>query len=566
MPITATLAMVAAAAMAGVPLLNGFLSKEMFFAETLFIDAHPGVRIVVPVAATIAGALAVAYSARFIHDVFFNGEPIGLARTPHEPPRLMRVPVEVLVVVCVLVGVLPAVTIGPLLAIAAKPVVGGVLPEYSLALWHGFNRPLMMSIIALAAGVAGYFLVQRTINLHRVRDLPGIGKHAFDAGQRGLRQIAGALAGVLPYERLTGMLAWIVGAAIVAMAVPLLRDGLGLPGGPLRAIGMLDASTGVLGLGIFGIGVAAAVAATALYRRRLVAVILLGAVGLMVSLAFALMSAPDLALTQLLVEVVTVILMMLVLHYLPAESPPEPSRARQWRDAAIAVAAGGGIGAIAYAVMVRPFASIAPYYLERSLTEGGGTNVVNVVIVDFRGFDTLGEITVLGIAALVVGALLNAFRIPEGYRRPPPAADWNPLMLQVVTHALVPFAALVSVYLLLRGHNRPGGGFIAGLTLAAALVLARIAGGLPRPDRQRLPHSLWIAAGVALAALTGLASLALGYPFLTSTFGHPVLRVIGELPLASAALFDLGVYFAVVGATMLAIMAPGLLGEPRGHR
>jgi multicomponent K+:H+ antiporter subunit A len=116
MPITATLAMVASAAMAGVPLLNGFLSKEMFFAETIDLDASHLVEWLVPVVATVAAALAVAYSMRFIHDVYFNGPPIGLTRTPHEPPRWLRVPVEVLVVVCVAVGIAPNWTIGPVLA------------------------------------------------------------------------------------------------------------------------------------------------------------------------------------------------------------------------------------------------------------------------------------------------------------------------------------------------------------------------------------------------------------------------------------------------------------------
>ena len=153
MPGTAKLAMVACAAMAGVPLLNGFLSKEMFFAETVFIQATPWINLSLPIIATVAGIFSVAYSARFVFDVFF-GPPCGpdVPRQPHEPPHWMRVPVELLVLVCLVVGVAPAWSIGPLLAAAATPVVGGVLPEYSLAVWHGFNLPLMMSFVALAGG------------------------------------------------------------------------------------------------------------------------------------------------------------------------------------------------------------------------------------------------------------------------------------------------------------------------------------------------------------------------------------------------------------------------------
>jgi multicomponent K+:H+ antiporter subunit A len=149
MPITATLAMVASGAMAGVPLLNGFLSKEMFFSETIDLESHPLIELIVPVVATLAASLAVAYSIRFIHDVFFNGEPVGLAKTPHEPPRWLRIPVEVLAVVCLAVGIFPNWTVGPVLAVMVKGTLG-VSPPYSLALWHGFNIPLLMSSVALS--------------------------------------------------------------------------------------------------------------------------------------------------------------------------------------------------------------------------------------------------------------------------------------------------------------------------------------------------------------------------------------------------------------------------------
>ena len=156
LPYTATLAMVAAAAMAGVPLLNGFLSKEMFFAETLHQQVLGSMSWLIPVLATVAGALAVAYSARFIHDVFFNGDPIDLPRTPHEPPRYMRVPIEILVVICLLVGMFPHFTIDGILSAASLAVLGKEMPVYELAIWHGFNLPLLMSAMAIAGGLFIY--------------------------------------------------------------------------------------------------------------------------------------------------------------------------------------------------------------------------------------------------------------------------------------------------------------------------------------------------------------------------------------------------------------------------
>jgi multicomponent K+:H+ antiporter subunit A len=150
MPITATLAMVAAAAMAGVPLLNGFLSKEMFFAETLHQSTLGSISWMVPVFATIGGAFSVAYSLRFIHDVFFNGEPKDLPRIPHEPPRYMRVPVEILVALCLIVGVFPEYTVGDVLASASTVVLDGRLPDYHLHIWHGIESAVADEFVGAA--------------------------------------------------------------------------------------------------------------------------------------------------------------------------------------------------------------------------------------------------------------------------------------------------------------------------------------------------------------------------------------------------------------------------------
>src|SRR5690606_31810928 len=136
MPITATLAMVAAAAMAGVPLLNGFLSKEMFFTEALTATAPlQGLEAILPYAATLYGMFSVAYSLRFIHGAFFGPPPVDLPRTPHEPPHWMRFPVELLVLACLVVGILPAITVGPFLDAAAQSVLGAAKPAYNLAIW-----------------------------------------------------------------------------------------------------------------------------------------------------------------------------------------------------------------------------------------------------------------------------------------------------------------------------------------------------------------------------------------------------------------------------------------------
>ena len=193
MPHTAALAIIAAAAMAGVPLLNGFLSKEMFFAETLHVHLLGPAWMLLPAAATLAGIFAVAYSARFIHDVFFNGAPRDLPRfPPHEPPRFMKIPVEILAGACLLVGILPALTVGPLLDLAATSVTGETLPPYSLAIWHGFNTPLLMSLVALGGGFAVYAMRRRLFALHERLPLAPDAAALFNAAEEALIRCARA--------------------------------------------------------------------------------------------------------------------------------------------------------------------------------------------------------------------------------------------------------------------------------------------------------------------------------------------------------------------------------------
>nr|WP_236953315.1 monovalent cation/H+ antiporter subunit A [Immundisolibacter cernigliae] len=555
MPHTATLAMTAAAAMAGVPLLNGFLSKEMFFAETLLLGERGALAWALPAVATLAGLFSVAYSVRFIHDVFFNGTAVDLPRTPHEPPRWMRVPVELLVLVCLLVGVLPGLTVAPLLHLAAGAAYGGELPPYSLGVWHGLNLPLLMSVLALVGGVAVYVGLHRWVDMHTLELTAYSGKAAFERLLAWLLAGAGRVTRWIDDGRLGRYMALLLLAAIAAGAWPLWRHGY-QPGDVAG-----QAMPPIIAL-IWLVGLLAAVIATLLHRQRLVAVILLGIAGLVVGLAFVYLSAPDLALTQILIEMASLLLLLLALGRLPHDAPAEPV-ARRLRDAGIALLAGGGVTALLYGVLTRPTTSISEYFLGQAYPLGGGRNVVNVIIVDFRGFDTLGEIAVLALAGLIVHAVLRRLR-----RAPRPqaglASDRHPLLLTLLSGLLLPLASAVAVFLLLRGHNLPGGGFIAGLVLALALLVQYLARGSAWVDaRLHTGFEVWIAAGLLLAGLTGVAAWLFGHPFLTSTTAHPVLPLLGELPLASAMAFDLGVFAVVVGATLLALLSLARR-QPRG--
>ena len=193
LPVTATLAIVASAAMAGVPLLNGFLSKEMFFAETLNVGGARNWWM--SVAAVAMGMFSVAYSLRFI-SIFFGTPTEPLPRDPHEPPRWMRFPVELLVLTCLVVGVAPGLSIGPVLEIAVAATLGADAPDYDLAVWHGFNLPLLMSVIALAGGVLLYVVLRRHFDLQRREQVPLLhrfsGAQAFETTMLQLTRAAGS--------------------------------------------------------------------------------------------------------------------------------------------------------------------------------------------------------------------------------------------------------------------------------------------------------------------------------------------------------------------------------------
>lgn len=558
MPHTAALAMVASLAMAGVPLLNGFLSKEMFFAETLDQHLLGSFYWAIPALATLAGAFSVAYSLRFIHDVFFNGEPVDLPKyPPHEPARYMKIPVEVLVLLCLLVGMAPAYTVAPLLASAVSASLNGDAPQYSLAIWHGFNLPLAMSCLALVGGVSIYSLRRWAFRWYD--GLPAV--DSLEVFER----VVGAL--VLAARKVTGLLD---NGSLQRYLVMMLASALALVifalaplesfHGPV-AMTPLDGVT-VLGMLILGL---TSLATVLFHRRRLVALMVLGVVGLMVSLAFARYSAPDLALTQLSVEVVSIILLILTLFFMPDRTPVESSSLRSFRDLLIAASFGTMVALLAYAVLTRPYASIAGFFLDNSVSGGGGANVVNVILVDFRGFDTLGEISVLVIAAVAIYGLLHGLHLPHpirDYRGRLWSTDSHPTILDVLARALLPLAMLISVFIFLRGHNLPGGGFIAGLITAVALILQYVSNGVAWTQaRQPFSYHAICGAGLLIAGLTGLGSLLFGYPFLTSTFGHFHWPLVGEFELASAMLFDLGVYLVVVGATLLILSNIGHVGQ-----
>ncbi|WP_180040892.1 monovalent cation/H+ antiporter subunit A [Acinetobacter sp. YH12100] len=566
LPFTATLTMITAASMAGVPLTNGFLSKEMFFTELMANLSGP-VLVGSAIVATLAGIFAVTYSIRLVHGVFFDG-PLGKQvpnKNAHEPPFGMRAPATLLAFLCILVGLLPALLVEKIVNSTTQATTQNFAFEGThLALWHGFNLPLLMSVIALAGGAVFYFSLAKGGALREIDLDPKLGRLQgrilFDLFLKNLLLNSRRFRRATETGKLQSYLLWIVIFTIGLVGFPLLSNGIG---SGTRELTHAPALAIVLWMLLFS----ACWMLLWFHHERIKAVLISGAVGLVVTMVFIGFSAPDLALTQITVDVVTTVLLLMSLSLLPQLTPYESSPTRRWRDAIIALGGGLGIATIAWLIMTRDHNSISWFFLQQSIPLGGGTNVVNVILVDFRGFDTFGEITVLGIAAIGVLSLMDGMRahgttMTQGltYRFNP-----SPLMLRITASWILPVALVVSLYIFMRGHNLPGGGFIAGLVTSLALIIQYIAVGQDKTEQLlgaksgRL-YEIWIGVGLTIAGLTGVAAWFWSRPFLTSAHIYVSPPVIGEMHLASAALFDVGVYVTVVGATMLMI---SVLGDSR---
>ncbi|MPS49485.1 monovalent cation/H+ antiporter subunit A [Methylobacillus sp.] len=558
MPYSAVLMVIAAAAMAGIPGLNGFISKEMFLDQVAAHGSTLSHPWLLPAIVTAGAVFSAAYSIRIAHSVFFGSEPDDLPKAPHDPSSGMQIPVAILVAACVAVGVFPAIA-EPLVTLVTASTLQTAPPAFHLAIWHGLTPALWMSAIALAGGILVYRQREAFFSLQTLVDGRIDAKIMYNGAMRRLFAWSGAItmnADNLSQKRML----WILFVtAIVLGGYGFVSGGGSLVGS--RAMLPVDPMSMMVAV----IMMAAATATVVMHQQRFTSLILVSAIGLGVALTFVKFSAPDLALTQLAVEFITSVLLLLALFFLPQTTPDEQDRLRQARDIVIAVLAGLGVAALSYAVLTREYETIADYFIENSVSGGGGANVVNVLLVDFRGFDTMGEITVLALAGLGIYAMLDQLQLlspKQDAEGRPWNPDTHPLILATFSRILLPLALLVAVFILLRGHNLPGGGFIAGLITSAALIVQYLANGVEW-TRTKLPantHPL-IGYGLLTSASTGVASWYFGYPFLTSTFDHVHLPVLGEFELASAMAFDIGVFLVVVGTSLLILINLGMIHQ-----
>jgi multicomponent K+:H+ antiporter subunit A len=555
MPITAVVATIAAAAMAGLPPLGGFISKEMMLDETLHISLF-GLPWLVPVVATVAATLSVAYSLRLAIHLFFGKprDPEPYARA-HDPGAGMWASPAFLVILAVLLGLVPMALAGRLVASVAGAVTGAPVGYLGLSLWHGVNLALGMSMAAVAIGVLLLWWhpgILRRYEAVRHLDAKAMFDRAMGFADRQVRKLI-----VATHTPSLQMMLFATFAVIVA----LIAEGALTGGGSLTGTraGQPASAVAIIAWALL---IAATVAVLMAQRQRFVVLIYISVIGLIITLAFVHFSAPDLALTQISVEVVTILLLLLALNLLPKAPPLLSSNPRRLRDGLLAIVGGLGVGGAAWAMLTRnPNDPISSFHLANSYSGGGGTNVVNVTLVDFRAFDTLGEIIVLGIAGLAIFALLDTTargaagaRLRSWQEDMPHSPERHPLMFVMATRILLPLVLAAGIFIFLRGHNQPGGGFIAALVVAIAFLLQYLASGFDWTDaRRRVGEHMLIASGVLIAMATGLGSLVFGANFLTSAFDYFQVPLVGEVELATALLFDIGVFAVVFGAVMQAL-------------
>ncbi|MFT4202088.1 Na+/H+ antiporter subunit A [Gordonia sp. (in: high G+C Gram-positive bacteria)] len=569
MPVLAGIAAIAAASMAGLPFTLGFVGKETAFGAVWSTGALSVWQAHTTDLVLLVGAIiTMAYTTRFLWGAFgrkVREVPSLAVSRAHRPHPMFLVPPGVLAVGGV-IGGFSSARLGDLFEPYAESLPTWGHPLEHLGMWHGFGLPVVFSAIAIVVGVAT-FLVVRWQRDHLFVRPPIINANAaYDAVLRtvdslSLRITRTTQRGSLPITQ----------GVILATAVVLPMTALFTGARTVLHPAGFDAPAQA----VVALLMLAAAIAVAVLRNRLAAVLAIGLNGYGCVYLFARHGAPDLALTQALVETLTLVIFVLVLRKLPAESPwHRPTGATNALRVLIAAAVGATVvvmGVFAAAARSsRPLHEIIPDLAYRI---GHGANAVNVLLVDIRAWDTLGEISVLIVAATGVASMVFRNRrfgaaprvadvTQDADRHPQDRTTWllgsdlrdprhRSLVLEATTRLVFPTMVVLSVFFFYAGHNAPGGGFAGGLTMGLALVLRYLAGG-----RYELGEALPIEAGtilgtgLAISGGTAAASLFFGAPALSSAVLEVTLPVLGEIHLVTAMFFDLGIYLIVVGLVL----------------
>lgn len=567
----------AAASMAGIPPFFGFVAKEAAIESALHAEPLHGMPSVITTAGIVVGSiLTVAYSLYLLYGAFatkpsthVTGGGISAdVEAMHKVTVPLIAPAWLLAAAGLVTGILPQGydrLIAPYLSTAfpTEPA------EEHLALWHGFTLTLALTAAIILVGIILHW--QRNLVRQLNLDKPALGDAnalydvILDLARRlSLRVTAATQRGSLPLNEAVILLVLIV--------LPLASLLLGSRNN-LRMELWESAPEGAAAL----LMIIAALAATRL-RNRLSGVIMVGVTGYSLSIIFVLWGAPDLALTQLLVETVVMIVFVLVLRTLPPRAPTTGNADPRYR-AWLAVSVGIAVVILgAYAMSARTMPSISEEIPALAKDIGHGSNAVNVLLVDIRAWDTFGEISVLVIVAVGIASLVfrshtqhaypQSQKKARGQRR---KARWlmssedsqnekltHPIMVMVAARLLFPSMLLLGAYLFFAGHNAPGGGFTGGLVVALALTMRYIVGG-----RKELAVTVPVAtdkilgAGLLLAAISAAWPLILKWPPLSSWYYSADLPVLGKVSIVSPMLFDLGVFLIVIGMVIYILRSLG---------
>jgi multicomponent K+:H+ antiporter subunit A len=548
-PVAATLFGIGALAMAGLPFLLGFMSKETFYSA---VAGGPIEGLTLALAmATLASTLAVVYAGKLFVGTFWGWNPPDTERgyPRHKiSPWLLIIP-AILLVPQVVGGVVPGWFLGGIL----EP--GQAWPE-GLAVWQHLDVKLALSLGILVFGSVAYLKWKQLASIPIPPGPQRLSEGLMDGSLRHATWVSFALQRGGHPRFISIVLLFAIGSAFCGYffwgaggeVVPLIM-------GP--DIGYVWVPTLV---------VCVAAVAAAVLHGRVVKVVLMAVVGYGMAVFYVMFRAPDLALTQLLVETISLLLLLLIFRRIPRPDQPWRPAVRRLAHVLVASISGLAMGFLAW--------SSGSYWVQQrsgydqlalSVPEAAGYNVVNVILVDFRSVDTLGEAVVLGIAMLGAVALFETGRrrAVGGRRAPVPREDPSirSLILTQIGHAALPVAVLFAVYLLLRGHNQPGGGFIAGLVTAAALVLQALSSGVEF-TRRRLSFLIRpaFAIGLLLAIAAGVVAVGAGDEFLTHYHTYLTLPAGDYVHLSTTLLFDIGIYMVVVAtaAVTLSVFARGV--------
>lgn len=551
MPCTFVSVCVGAASMAAIPPLMGFVSKEGMI--TAFMDAPLGNTAVIMllIAATVGAVFTFTYSARLVFGAFVDG-PRDMSHV-HEAPVALWLPAAIPGLLS-----LPAAFLVGYLGRPVEAILGsvGMSAHLHFGLWHGVNLPLVISIIVLVVGIFGVLHRQGVWNALDGRELfPGSGNRALAALQSGLTEVGRALGWMANTLNPSRHLLWLWLTLISLAAAGLIVPGLdGVPAQP-KVTG-LDQPIDLAAFAIIALSVIGLVRT----RNRLSSVVFLGTAGVGVTLQMLSLGAPDVGLVQFLVEALVTIIMMLVIRHQPATY--QRISPRHKRGAAlVAILAGAATFAAIWGLLARHGRSdLGMWYVENTKEISGADNIVAAILVEFRALDTLGELSVLGMAAVVIGAVIQS--IPRGQfapgTRPRPFGQsrLNAIPMQKALVLVTPILLVSSVLIFWRGHSAPGGGFPAALVAGAAIMLSYLTGGKDAGIFRRRTPRVLTGVGIVTALVAGFIGYLHG-GFLYAIHGE----FLGQ-HLTTSLIFDGGIYLAVLGMLTMAINALGGYTRP----